>query len=156
MTVAHLNWAYLKAPWGDHSVAEFTDNVPRVNATADRSPGFIARPDLSERQILRHLMSLVRDFGTAPPHPDRFATTLSVWQDVDSFRHFVTRTVHGRFMARRAEWFIPQGIPAYVIWLVEDGHIPGLAEARERMDTLIANGPSEQAFDLGWHHRQVA
>ena len=34
------------------------------------------------------------------------------------------------------------------MWWIEVGHIPTLEEAKERLDHLTANGPSEFAF--GW------
>ena len=43
MHVAHRNIARLRALPGDPLVAEFLDTVPRVNALAERSPGFVWR-----------------------------------------------------------------------------------------------------------------
>lgn len=145
MTVAHLNWAYLKAPWGDPAVAEFTDNVDRVNAAAARSPGFVARPRIDDAALL----DLVR-VTDGRLDPARMAATLSVWESPASLRAFVTRTVHGRFLARRGEWFVPQGVPVHVLWPVAAGHVPDLFEAKARMRRLWSDGPSAEAYDLGW------
>ncbi len=147
--VAHFNWAYLKAPWGDPSVAEFENAVDRVNALAARSPGFVARPELDEDEIERVLLGLARVTNGAPD-VNCFATTLSIWEGVPELFHFVEKSIHGRFMARRSEWFIPQGVPNYVIWEVSGDETPDLAEARGRMDHLISQGPGPEAFDFKW------
>ena len=36
------------------------------------------------------------------------------------------------------------------MWLVEEGHIPSLEEAKARLEHLEANGNSDHAFD--WSH----
>ena len=43
--LAHLNVARLRHLPGDPRVAEFVDNVPKVNALSERSPGFVWRLD---------------------------------------------------------------------------------------------------------------
>lgn len=143
--VAHLNWAYLVAPWGDPAVAGFTDHVDRVNAAAERSAGFIARPDLNDA-VLHHTIYKPRgDFD-----PAREAATLSIWESAGHLRDFVYRTVHGKFVGRRAEWFVPLGRPAYVIWPISPGHVPTLAEAHGALDRLERDGPGDLAYDFAW------
>ena len=149
MPVAHLNWAYLRAPWGHPDVAGFCDSVGRVNAAAARSPGFIARAELSRGDVLR-LSPLLLHTGGAPFDPERMAATLSVWESARAVRDFATLGLHGRFLARRAEWFVPQGTRTYVLWPVAAGHRPGAGEAKARMRQLIDKGPSAEAFDFGW------
>ena len=39
--IAQMNWGILKADWDDPAVAEFADNIDRVNAVAMRAPGFV-------------------------------------------------------------------------------------------------------------------
>ena len=113
MRVGHLNWAYLRAPWGDPAVAGFCDNVDLVNRAAERADGFVWRAPLADRDVMR-LFPLVRE-TRGPFDPERMAATLSVWDSAAAFQAFVHRTVHGRFLARRGDWFVPQGIPTYVV-----------------------------------------
>ncbi|MEL7263060.1 MAG: DUF3291 domain-containing protein, partial [Pseudomonadota bacterium] len=81
----------------------------------------------------------------------RTASTLSVWRDVDSFRHFVYHTVHKQFYDRKAEWYdaAEQGT-RLVMWWVPEGHIPSVAEAVDRLAHLTEHGHSDHAF--GWAH----
>lgn len=147
--IAHLNWAYLAAPWGDPAVAGFTDNLARVNATAERMPGFVARPALSEQQIHRVLFARRGTFD-----PAREAATLSVWESAEELETFVYQTVHGGFVTRRAEWFVPVPGPAYVIWPIEAGHVPTLREADAALARLETEGAGPSAFDFKWLHAQ--
>ena len=48
-------------------------------------------------------------------------------------------------MRRRKEWF--DKIEVYlVLWWVKAGHIPSLEEARNRLDLLKTEGPTQAAF----------
>ena len=143
--IAHLNWAYLLYPFDDPRVSGFTDNLDRVNAIAARSPGFVRNCGVNEAVLHKVIFAPRGDFD-----PAREAATLSVWEDVTAFRHFVQNTLHGKFMARRGEWFVPLGRPAHVVWPIETGHIPALSEAHDALSRLEANGPSADAFDLSW------
>lgn len=88
------------------------------------------------------------DYGRLFGRPDVALATLSVWESVADFAHFVHKTVHGRFLNRRATWFEPLDQPSYVIWPIPVGHIPTLAEGKARLMRLRTEGPSAMAFDF--------
>lgn len=138
MHLAELNIARLKYPLDDPRVADFADNLDRVNGIADKLPGFVWR--------------LKDDGGNATAiriTDDPFViVNLTVWDSVQALETFVFCTVHGQFYKRRAEWFEVMEKPAVVMWRVEAGHRPSLAEAAQRLKDLTDNGPSERAF--GW------
>jgi len=48
-------------------------------------------------------------------------------------------------MRRRAEWFDEMEF-YLVLWWVEEGHIPTLVEAKERLKLLATDGPTKNAF----------
>ena len=151
-TVAHLNWGTLVAPWEDPAVAEFVNNVGRVNDAAERSPGFVWRKPNDEMDAEYNALE-----GLGPL--DRLAATLSVWESAADLDTFVMRTIHGRFLARRENWFEPSNGPSHVVWPIEDRHRPTLNEARARVDRMIANGPTQDAYNLAWwreHSEQAA
>ena len=138
--LAQLNIGRFRYPTDDPRMAEFMQNLDRVNALADRSPGFIWR--------------MQDDSGNATAIPvtldPMMAANLSVWKDIESLEHFVWNTVHRRFYERRAEWFGLLDKMHFVMWRVPAGHRPTLDEALERLDHLNAHGDSDHAF--GWAH----
>ena len=140
--IAHLNLARLRAPAGDPLVAEFVDNVPRVNALAERSPGFVWRLDDGSARVADDVT-----FQAVWDDP-LIASSLSVWQTVAALEFFVRQTIHGGFLRRKESWFEPWVGPNYVIWAVPQGHIPSLDEGKARLAVLERDGPSAQAFDF--------
>lgn len=142
MHVAELNIGRLNHPIDDPRMADFVDNLARVNAMADRMPGFVWR--------------LVGDGSNGGalelrPYDDpMMAVNMSVWQTVEHLEQYVWNTVHKRFYNRKAEWFSPLKSHHFVMWPVEEGHIPTLEEAKARLDHLEAHGNSDFAYD--WAH----
>ncbi|MEL7182899.1 MAG: DUF3291 domain-containing protein [Pseudomonadota bacterium] len=138
MHVAELNVGYARYPLDDPRIAAFMDNLDRVNALAERSPGFVWR--------------LKSDGGNATdipvPGDAQMIANLSVWQDVQSLGHYVFNTVHARFYEKGPAWFEGMAEPHFVMWHVPDGHTPTLAEAMEKLAHLRAHGSSDIAF--GW------
>lgn len=140
MTERHLaqfNIARIKYPLDDPRMAEFVDNVERVNGLAEKIEGFVWR--------------LQDDSGNAmgmKVYDDaRILPNLTVWENVEALERFVYRTLHSRFYGRREEWFERIETPL-VMWWVPQGHRPSLAEGVERLDYLKEHGPSDFAF--GW------
>jgi len=138
MHLAQLNIGRMRYPTDDLRVADFMDNLDRVNAIADRSPGFVWRlQDESGNATGIHTFD--------DPH---MLVNMSVWQSTEDLERFVWQTLHVRFYRRRAEWFEMLESHHAVMWWVDPGHIPDLAEAKERLAELDENGPSGRAF--GW------
>lgn len=140
MKLAELNVGYAAHPLDDPRMADFMNNLDRMNALAERSTGFVWR--------------MQSDAGNATdievPGTEGMISNLSVWDDVESLGNYVFNTVHARFYERRHEFFQAMKSNHFVMWYVPDGHIPTLEEAMDRLRHLEANGSSEQAF--GWDH----
>ena len=140
MHLAELNIGRLRYPADDARVAPFMDALDLVNGIAERADGFVWR--------------LKDDSGNATDisafdDPD-VIVNMSVWRDIGSFENFVWKTVHKQFYARRSEWFSIMDKQHFVMWQVKEGHVPSLAEAKERLDELNKHGNSDAAF--GWSH----
>ena len=77
MNLAQLNVAKLKYPIDDPRVAEFVENLDRVNAVADRSDGFVWR--------------LQDDSGNATDihvfDDQSIVVNMSVWLDPTALEH---------------------------------------------------------------------
>ena len=135
--LAQFNIARIKYPLDDPRMAEFVDNVARVNALAEQIEGFVWR--LQDESGNAMGMTVYDD--------PRILPNLTVWENVEALERFVYRTLHGRFYGRRAEWFEHIETPL-VMWFVPQGHRPDVAEGVERLDHLREHGPSDYAF--GW------
>lgn len=114
----------------------FYESVRYVNNLAEQHPGFIWR-ELNENQAL-----LDELWG------EGYLYTLSLWKSPEALKDFLYKTPHNEFRKRGGEWFIPITKPRVVMWWVEEGHIPTLSEAHQKMQILYELGPSHQAFDL--------
>ncbi|MBF9061414.1 DUF3291 domain-containing protein [Rhodobacterales bacterium HKCCSP123] len=137
--IAHFNWATLRAPVGDDRVAGFVNAVPKVNALAERSPGFVWRSGMEA------------ELASAAGWPlfvgnDRLIASFSVWESPEALRAYVYQTVHGAFFRRSDEWFEPGASRGHALWWVPVGHVPTITEARGKVDALAAEGPSEAVF----------
>ena len=136
--LAQLNLARLKAPKGDPLTQEFFNSIPPVNALAEAYPGFVWR-----------LIGEVKDHTELDFFLDPLlVVNISVWEDLESFRHFVYKSGHVQYVKRKKEWMEPFGGPFAVLWWVPDGHTPTLEEAKEKYDRLLRDGPTPAAFDL--------
>jgi hypothetical protein len=136
--LAQFNIARIRYPLDDPRMAEFVDNVERVNGLAEQIEGFVWR--LQDES--GHAMGM-----TVYGDP-RLLPNLTVWDNVQALERFVWRTLHRRFYERRAEWFVPVEGPPLALWWIPAGYRPPLAEGVERLDHLKAHGPSDHAF--GW------
>jgi len=142
--LAQLNVGRLRYPLDDPRMADFVNNLERVNGIADRSEGFVWR--------------LKDDSGNATSirafENPLIIVNVSVWESVASLERYVWQTVHKRFYGRRHEWFEHFEGPYFVMWWVPPGHRPTVAEALTRLDHLKINGPGDYAF--GWESLPAA
>ncbi len=147
MHLAQLNIGRLVADTEDPRVAEFMEAIDRINGLGKRMPGFVWIMEGSGAP----------DTGNTEAKIDgdpRFVSNLTVWENVAALENFVWNTVHRQFYARRKEWFEVMGTMHFVMWWVEPGHRPTLAEALARLEHLKAQGDSDHAF--GWAHLKEA
>jgi hypothetical protein len=144
MHLAQLNIGKLKGGKDDPAMAGFFDNLDRINAVAERMPGFVWR------------LKDDSDNATNIPWPGDagIIANLTVWESVETLEKFVWQTAHTRIYGRKGEFFEKMQTPHFVMWWIEAGHVPTLEEAKERLDHLTANGPSEFAF--GWETAPAA
>jgi hypothetical protein len=136
--LAQFNIARIKYPLDDPRMADFVDNVARVNELADGIEGFVWRLQGDNGNAM----------GLTVYNDPRILPNLTVWENVEALERFVWKTVHSRFYGRRAEWFEHIETPL-VLWHVPAGHKPDIAEGVARRDHLRAHGASDFAF--GWN-----
>ncbi|MGH1349847.1 MAG: DUF3291 domain-containing protein [Methyloligellaceae bacterium] len=134
--LAEFNVARFKYQKDDERLSGFMNNLDRVNAIAERSEGFVWR------------MQDESGDATYIENDENVIVNLSVWESGESLEKFVWQTVHKKMYNRKDEWFEHSIEPNLVMWWVEPGTEPTLAEAVERLEHLRKNGPMDYAF--GW------
>ena len=147
MHLAELNIGRLLAPTDDPRVAEFMENLDRINGMGKRMPGFVWMMEGSGAPGTGNTDAKI---GGDP----QFVSNLTVWEDFESLSTFVYQTLHAKFMNRKAEWFEVLDQQHFVMWWVEEGHQPTLEEALERLAHLQDKGPCAHAFGWDWMREQ--
>ena len=139
MHLAQVNIGRVLGGPGDPRMADFYSNLARVNALAERMPGFVWRlkDDTGDSAMGLHW-----------PADPTMAVNMSVWETAEDLGRFVFQTVHRNIYARKYEFFERPKEITVAMWRIKAGHIPTLEEAKVRLDHLNAHGPSEFAF--GW------
>lgn len=137
--LAQVNIAIAKYSYDDPSFAGFVDNLDRIYALAESTPGFVWRHvTIDDDEEVKAL------FG----EPD-LIFNMSVWEDKEALSNFVYKSDHVDILRQRAEWFIPQNRPIMALWWQRAGTIPTFLEARHRLELLAQSGPTEDAFTFG-------
>jgi len=133
--LAQINIGKLKAPIDAPETAEFKNNLDRINALAESSPGFVWRLT-GEGNNATDLVAF---------DDPLIITNLSVWESPSALGAFVYRSGHVEIMRRRAEWF--EALEVFMaLWWVPAGHEPTVAEAVARLELLRRQGPGPEAF----------
>ena len=138
MHLAQLNIGKTRFDLESDEMAEFVNNLEPINAIAESSPGYIWR--------------LKDDSGDATNievenNPD-LIVNMSLWDNVESLKNFMFKTHHIDFLKRKKEWFVPTTEASYVLWWVQEGHIPTVQEAMEKLEYLRQKGETPEAFSF--------
>ena len=140
--LAQLNIGKVRFNLESPEMADFVNNLDPINAIAEQSPGFIWR--LKDESGDATNIKLFDD--------PNMIINMSVWERVEDLKNFMFRTHHRDFMRRKGEWFHRLAEDSYVLWWIEDNHIPTPQEALERLQNLRENGDTPHNFtaeDLG-------
>ncbi|WP_171213041.1 DUF3291 domain-containing protein, partial [Ruegeria sp. HKCCA5839] len=119
-------------------ITTFAEAVPRVNARAEDSSGFVWRFGDERPPAEAAGWPLFDD--------DRIIASFSIWETPEALKAFVYRGSHGAFYNRRAEWFDQDSPRGYALWWVVPGHRPDITEAWSKVDQMAAEGPSDAVF----------
>lgn len=149
MHLAELNIGRLIAPTDDPRVADFMNNLDRINGLGKKMPGFVWMMEGSGEPGTGNTEATIDD-------DPQFVSNLTVWEDLQSLSTFVYDTIHKRFMDRRREWFEVLSDQHFVMWQVAPGHQPTLNEALARLELRRGQGDSPEAFGWDWAHAHLA
>ncbi len=139
--LAQINIGRLVAPLDDPKIAEFVAQLEPINALADKAPGFVWR--------------LQSESGNATDiayNDDPFViVNMSVWESVEALREFAYKSNHMKVFRDRAKWFEKAEKPMYCLWWIPVGHVPTVAEGRERLEHYQTHGATQYSF---WFSQQ--
>ncbi|NCX49844.1 MAG: DUF3291 domain-containing protein, partial [Gammaproteobacteria bacterium] len=83
-----------------------------------------------------------------------FIVNLSAWESLDALYAFVFSQSHRQIMMARDHWFTHVGKALSVVWFANDAPYPTWDQAIDRLEMLWQNGPTQDAFDYSWAHRE--
>jgi hypothetical protein len=142
--LAQINIGRLVAPLDDPKIAGFVGQLDSVNALADQAPGFVWR-----------LQSGSGNATDIAYNDDPFViVNMSLWESLESLRAFVYHSRHLQVFRDRAKWFEKMDQPNYCLWWVPIGHIPSVAEGRERLEYYQRYGSTPYSFWFSQHFPQ--
>lgn len=107
MHLAELNIGRLIAPKEDPRVADFMDNLDLINGLGKRMSGFVRMMEGAPGE---------GNTATAIDGDPQYIPNLTVWESAAELESFVFKTLHAKFMERRAEWFEVLGEMHFVMW----------------------------------------
>jgi hypothetical protein len=139
--LAQINIARLIAPIDDPKIAEFVAQLDPINTLAESSPGFVWR--------------LKSDAGNATDvvyDDDPFViVNMSVWESLEALRDYAHTSKHIDVFRDRSKWFEKMEKPHYCLWWIPAGHLPTVAEGRERLEHYQKHGATPDSF---WFSKQ--
>jgi Domain of unknown function (DUF3291) len=74
-------------------------------------------------------------------------------ESVEHLKNYVYRSAHAELIKQRKQWFEHFEAAYMALWWIPAGHIPGVDEAKKRLEHLDAHGPSQFAFTFRSIHQ---
>jgi hypothetical protein len=134
--LAQINIANSRGSPDNKIMKGFIDRLDEINGLADGSPGFIWRLQTEEGDA-----TSIQAFDDP-----LLLVNVSVWEDIESLKNFVYKSIHVELIQDRDAWFNKMQESHQALWWVPEGHIPSVEEAKAKLEYLQDNGPSEIAF----------
>ncbi|WP_323845271.1 DUF3291 domain-containing protein [Microbulbifer magnicolonia] len=134
--LAQVNIAAAKGAMDSPVMKGFVDQLERINALADRSPGFVWR-----------LQTEAGDATSLQVFDDeRVIVNMSVWRSLAALKSYVYAGEHLAVLKDKKRWFEKMPGPVLALWWIPAGTIPAVEDARRALQTLASRGPTPDAF----------
>ena len=143
--LAQVNIAVAKYSYDDPRFSGFVDNLDRIYALSESTPGF----------VWRHVTVNEDAEAKAVFGEPNLIFNMSLWESKEALSDFVYKSDHVNILRQRADWFIPQNRPILALWWQEAGTIPTILEAHNRLELLARSGPTQDAFTFGSFFEQA-
>mgnify|MGYP006216006113 CR=1 FL=1 len=136
--LAQINISRLLKPIDDPQIAEFVNNLDRINELAESFKGFVWR--------------LKDETGNATDikvfDDSMIIMNMSVWKSIEELKAFAFHSDHITFMKKRNLWFEKPEMKQLALWWVKEGEFPNGEEGRKRLDYLNKHGETPYAFSF--------
>jgi hypothetical protein len=134
--LAQLNIAKARDELTSVVMKGFVDRLNEINTLADDSLGFVWRLQTEDGDATS--FKIFDD--------PSLILNMSVWENIESLRNFVYKSVHIELIRSRNEWFHKMNTLHQVLWHIPVGHKPTVREGEARLLHLEEHGPTEHAF----------
>ena len=134
--IAQVNIAHMKGTLEEPVMTGFVARLDEINELADNSPGFIWRLESEEGDA-----TSIQAFDDP-----LILINMSVWASIEALHAFVYSSAHIELLRGKKGWFDRAKKAHLALWWVQEGHIPTVGEAKQRLETLDALGPSPEVF----------
>jgi hypothetical protein len=134
--IAQINIGRARFAVDGPELADFMALLDPVNALADSQPGFIWRLQTEEGNAT----------ALRPYEDERIIVNMSVWKSIDTLWSFVYDSAHLDVVRRRREWFERFESTYLALWWIPAGTLPTVDDAKLRLESLDAKGPTPYAF----------
>ena len=134
--LAQVNIATGRAPLDDPLMEGFMAQLEPLNALADSMPGFVWRLQTDDGDA-----TAIKAFNDP-----LILFNLTVWESIEALEAYVYNSDHVNAVKDRLQWFERPTKAPFAMWWIEAGHLPTVEEAKGRLESLWANGPTPEAF----------
>jgi hypothetical protein len=134
--LAQINIGRLVALTDDPQLADFVAQLDPVNRLADAAPGFVWR--------LQSTSGNATD--VAYSDDPLVIVNMSVWESLAALRDYTYASHHMQVFRDRAKWFERMDKPQYCLWWVRAGHVPSVAEGKQRLEHYQSRGATPISF----------
>jgi len=134
--IAQINIARMLAPLTDPVMADFVNNIDRINAIAEQSAGFVWRLQTDEGDA-----TALRVFDD-----EWLIVNMSMWASVDALFDYTYKSDHVEIYRRRRDWFSKMDSHHMAMWWVPADQTPTTDDARKKLAYIDAYGPTPHAF----------
>lgn len=136
--LAQVNIARAKGPMDSPVMKGFVDQLDRINALADHSPGFVWRLQTEEGDATS--LQVFAD--------ERIIVNMSVWESLEALKSYVYSGEHLEVLKNKKNWFDKMPGPILALWWIPAGTIPTVDDAKRALETLKTKGPGAAAFSF--------
>ena len=134
--LAQINIGRMLAPIDSMVMAGFVNNLDRINSLAENYDGFVWR-----------LKDDSNNATSIKIYDDEFLiVNMSVWESKEALHKFVYQSAHTEVFRQRKQWFEKMDAFHMALWYVEQGKMPTVAQAIERLDYIRKHGATPFAF----------